>query len=118
MTSIRFTGDLQSRNFSIAYSDSDPKISYMVVKSLLDAFVAQSVQVNRSDSESAQKFLTQQLADYEKRLTSPRSDSLISSVATSARCPTIAGLLPAPPGGHGRHRPPRCGAVSGYASSR
>ena len=69
MTSIRFTGDLQSRNFSIAYSDSDPKISYSVVKSLLDAFVAQSVQANRTDSESAQKFLTQQLADYDKRLT-------------------------------------------------
>ena len=69
MTSIRFTGDLQSRNFSIAYSDSDPKVSYSVVKSLLDAFVAQSVQANRTDSESAQKFLTQQLADYDKRLT-------------------------------------------------
>jgi polysaccharide chain length determinant protein (PEP-CTERM system associated) len=66
---IRITGDVRSRNYSIAYSDADPQVSYSVVKSLLDAFVSQSVQANRSDSLSAQKFLTEQIQEYERRLT-------------------------------------------------
>jgi polysaccharide chain length determinant protein (PEP-CTERM system associated) len=66
---IRIIGDIQSRNYSIAYSDVDPQVSYGVVKSLLDAFVSQSVQANRSDAQSAQKFLTDQIQEYERRLT-------------------------------------------------
>lgn len=66
---IEITGDLQMRNYSITYSDSDPQISYSVVKSLLDAFVSQSLQANRTDSQSAQKFLGEQIQEYERRLT-------------------------------------------------
>ena len=65
---IRITGDLQSRNFSIMYSDWDPKISFDVVSTLLGSFVDQSVQANRDDSDSAQHFLVQQLREYEQRL--------------------------------------------------
>lgn len=66
---IKITGDLQMRNYSITYSDSDPQISYSVVKSLLDSFVSQSLQANRTDSQSAQKFLLEQIKEYERRLT-------------------------------------------------
>ncbi|MEP7311047.1 MAG: XrtA system polysaccharide chain length determinant [Pseudomonadota bacterium] len=65
---IRITGDLQSRNFSIMYSDSDPKVSFDVVNTLLGSFLDQSVQANRDDSDSAQQFLVQQLREYEQRL--------------------------------------------------
>jgi len=38
------------------------------VQNLLDAFLGQTAGENRSDAESAQKFLEAQLAEYEKRL--------------------------------------------------
>lgn len=66
---IRIVTDGQSRNYTITYSDPDPKISYEVVKELLDAFVGQSVQANRNDADSAQAFLVKQLSEYETRLT-------------------------------------------------
>lgn len=66
---IRFRGDLQSRNFSLTYSNADPRISYDVVRTLLGAFVDQSVQANVNDSASAQAFIERQLKDYELRLT-------------------------------------------------
>jgi polysaccharide chain length determinant protein (PEP-CTERM system associated) len=66
---IRFRGDLQSRNFSLTYSNADPRISYDVVRTLLGAFVDQSVQANVSDSASAQAFIERQLKEYELRLT-------------------------------------------------
>jgi len=66
---IRIVTDGGSRNYSITYSDSDPKVSYEVVKALLAAFVGQSVEASRNDAESAQAFLQKQLAEYETRLT-------------------------------------------------
>jgi protein tyrosine kinase modulator len=66
---IRFRGDLQSRNFSLTYSNADPRISYDVVRTLLGAFVDQSVQANQNDSASAQAFIERQLKEYEQRLT-------------------------------------------------
>ena len=68
-TKIRITGDVQTRNYSITYSDADPAVSYAVVKNLLDAFVEQSMTAKRTDSVSAQKFLTEQIREYEARLT-------------------------------------------------
>ena len=68
-TKIHITGDVQTRNYSITYSDTDPAVSYAVVKNLLDAFVEQSMTAKRSDSVSAQKFLTEQIREYEARLT-------------------------------------------------
>lgn len=66
---IRIVTDGGSRNYSITYSDSDPKVSFEVVRALLAAFVGQSVEASRNDAESAQTFLQKQLAEYEARLT-------------------------------------------------
>jgi polysaccharide chain length determinant protein (PEP-CTERM system associated) len=68
-TSIRISGDPQSHLYTIVYGDHDPKVSYEVVQNLLDAFLGQTAGENRSDAESAEKFLVAQLAEYEKRLT-------------------------------------------------
>lgn len=65
---IRIVTDGGSRNYSITYSDSDPKVSFEVVRALLAAFVGQSVEASRNDAESAQAFLQKQLAEYGTRL--------------------------------------------------
>jgi polysaccharide chain length determinant protein (PEP-CTERM system associated) len=75
MKQITITSDSSSPSarepnvYSIAYMDADAQLAYTVVKSLVDEFVSQSVGANRSDADSAQKFLRQQIAEYEKRLT-------------------------------------------------
>jgi polysaccharide chain length determinant protein (PEP-CTERM system associated) len=55
--------------YSIQYMDKDPALAYSVVKTLLDSLVSQSVGANRSNADTAQKFLRGQLDEYEKRLT-------------------------------------------------
>lgn len=67
-SSVRITGDPQSHLYTIVYGDHEPTVSYEVVQNLLDAFLGQTAGENRSDAESAQKFLEAQLAEYEKRL--------------------------------------------------
>lgn len=75
MKEIRITGDSsspQSREaniYSIAYMDTDRKLAYTVVSTLLDSFVQQSVGANRNDADAAQRFLRDQIGDYERRLT-------------------------------------------------
>ena len=66
---IELSSDPKSKFFTISYRDIDPDVSVSVVKSLLDSFINQSVGGSRGDAESAQKFLMDQISDYEARLT-------------------------------------------------
>jgi polysaccharide chain length determinant protein (PEP-CTERM system associated) len=68
-TQIRIVTDGQSRNYTITYSDSDPEVSYQVVRALLDAFVGQSVQANRMDAEGTVEFMQGQVDEFGARLT-------------------------------------------------
>jgi polysaccharide chain length determinant protein (PEP-CTERM system associated) len=54
--------------YSIRYVDGDRLMAERVVHKLLDAFVEDTTDVKRADTSSAQRFLEQQIADYERRL--------------------------------------------------
>ena len=54
--------------FSVRFADSNPKTAYRVVRTLLNTFMEDSLGLKRSDSDVAQRFLQQQVADYERKL--------------------------------------------------
>lgn len=58
----------ESDLFTIGFQDPDPKVAKKVVQALLTIFVEQTLGESREDSNSAQKFLDQQIKEYENRL--------------------------------------------------
>jgi polysaccharide chain length determinant protein (PEP-CTERM system associated) len=54
--------------FMVTFEDSNPKAAHHVVQSLLDTFMEDSLGLKRSDAGVAERFLRQQLGDYERRL--------------------------------------------------
>lgn len=54
--------------YTITYDDSKPQEAKRVVQSLLTIFVESTLGASRQDSDNAQKFLDQQIKDYEQRL--------------------------------------------------
>ena len=63
----------QGRNdniFTISFEDVNPEMAKNVVQSALTVFIENTLGENRSDSDSAQKFLKSQIAEYENRLIS------------------------------------------------
>ena len=66
-TSLGITGG-DNNLFSLSYTDPDPKVAKKVVQAVLTLFVEQSLGESREDSDSAQKFLEQQIKEHELRL--------------------------------------------------
>jgi polysaccharide chain length determinant protein (PEP-CTERM system associated) len=54
--------------FAVSFKDSDPQMAYRVVKTLVDTFVESAIGVKREDATGAQKFLREQIQDYEQKL--------------------------------------------------
>jgi polysaccharide chain length determinant protein (PEP-CTERM system associated) len=65
---ISVNGDAATGLYFIAYDDYSAQMAHSVVKTLLDAFVTSSIDAGRSDTRNAQTFLAQQVAEYERRL--------------------------------------------------
>lgn len=65
---ISVTGDAATGLYLIAYDDYSAQMAQSVVKTLLDTFVTSSIDAGRSDTRNAQAFLSQQVAEYERRL--------------------------------------------------
>jgi len=59
--------------FTISYEDPDRNKAEAVVKTLLNSFVEDSLRGDKSDSTTAQRFLEQQIREYESRLTQAES---------------------------------------------
>jgi len=59
--------------FTISYVDRDPEMAKNVVQSSLTVFIENTLGENRTDSDSAQKFLKSQISEYENRLASAES---------------------------------------------
>jgi len=55
--------------FTLSYEDKDPELARSVVQSTLTVFTENTLSENRTDSDSAQKFLNAQIKEYESRLT-------------------------------------------------
>ncbi|TVP85571.1 MAG: chain length-determining protein [Thioalkalivibrio sp.] len=54
--------------YTISYTDSDPRQSFRVVQAMLNVFVEGALGESRGDSESARRFLDEQIREYEQRL--------------------------------------------------
>ncbi len=54
--------------FTISFEDRDPEMAKNVVQSSLTVFIENTLGDNRTDADSAQKFLKSQIAEYENRL--------------------------------------------------
>ena len=65
---IEVSGSLENI-YSIAYADFDRHMAIKVVDSLVNTFVQKSLGGNWSESDQAQEFLRQRIAEYEQRLT-------------------------------------------------
>lgn len=70
---IRKTGGRKENIFTITYQNKDPEMAKNVVNSALTVFIENTLGENRSDSNSAQKFLETQIKDYENRLLAAES---------------------------------------------
>ncbi len=57
-----------TNTFMITFSDHDRAMAQRVVQALLDAFVEDSRGVKRADSTGAQRFLEEQISEYEVKL--------------------------------------------------
>ncbi len=69
----RLTGEIrilpQTRNlFTITYRNKSPRLAYDVVRTMLATFVESKTGNSRSEMESANKFLSEQIAAYERQL--------------------------------------------------
>lgn len=66
--SIRLRPLGRDNMFAISYSSRDPQLARTVVQETLDLFVEGSLGNNRRDTDTANRFLDEQIADYEARL--------------------------------------------------
>ena len=70
----RLTKTLEIKNtnrdnlYTISYRDTDPAKAQRIVQSLLSIFVESSLGDKRQDSDSARKFIEEQIRTYEKKL--------------------------------------------------
>jgi len=68
-SNIRLTAERNSPSlYTISFQHPDRKTSKLMVQSLLSIFVEGTLGEKREDTENAQEFLEQQIAEYEKRL--------------------------------------------------
>lgn len=67
---IKKTGGRRENIFTISYEDKNPEMAKSVVQSALTVFIENTLGENRTDSDSAQKFLKGQITEYENRLSS------------------------------------------------
>ncbi len=54
--------------FTISAEDSDPELAKRLVQAMLTVFVEQALGETRRDSDTAQRFLDQQIQEYQRRL--------------------------------------------------
>ncbi len=67
-TRIQITTTKRDNIYDISYVDSHPKVAKAVVSELLNTFMESSLGDNRRESAVTQRFLEEQIGQYEKRL--------------------------------------------------
>lgn len=65
---IKFAGSNRENLYSISYVNKNPQLAKNVVQSVLTLFVESSLGDSRNDSLVAQKFLDEQIKEYESKL--------------------------------------------------
>ncbi len=65
---IKLSSTSRSNIYTISYTHKDPQIARKVVQETLDVFVEGSLGGTRRDSDTATRFIDEQIAEYEARL--------------------------------------------------
>jgi polysaccharide chain length determinant protein (PEP-CTERM system associated) len=65
---VRIQGTERENLYTLSYSDVNPQRAYSVVQALQTIFVESALGDTRVDSDMAQRFIEQQIQDYEQRL--------------------------------------------------
>ncbi|NBC48501.1 MAG: chain length-determining protein [Gammaproteobacteria bacterium] len=65
---IQIQGSRDENIYELSFRSLDPEEAYDVVQALLDSFVEGSLTETRTDSDMARRFIDQQIAAYEQRL--------------------------------------------------
>ena len=65
---VKLEGTSQDNIYEIGFTDPDPQQAKRVVDELLNSFLESALGSNRKDTAVTQKFLDEQIAEYEKRL--------------------------------------------------
>tara|TARA_R110002095_G_scaffold213947_1_gene205269 strand:- start:152 stop:1738 length:1587 start_codon:yes stop_codon:yes gene_type:complete len=65
---IKITTTKKDNIYDISYKNNDPKVAKSVVDELLNVFLETSLGDSRKESAVTQRFIDEQLAEYEKRL--------------------------------------------------
>lgn len=87
MKEIKLGSTGRDNIFTIMYDDKDPKLAKDIVQSLLTIFVEGGLEGKKQDSASALRFIDQQIAAYEEKLTA-------AEAALTAFKQKNVGLLP------------------------
>ncbi|HEB78009.1 MAG TPA: chain length-determining protein [Methylothermaceae bacterium] len=66
--SLAIASARRSNIFTISAEDSDPQLAKRLVQAMLTVFVEEALGEARRDSDTAQRFLDQQIREYERRL--------------------------------------------------
>jgi len=68
-SNIRLKSDRRNNNlYQLTYTGPDPKVAKNVVQNLLTIFVESSLGQSRENTDTAQKFINQQINEYESRM--------------------------------------------------
>jgi polysaccharide chain length determinant protein (PEP-CTERM system associated) len=67
-SNIKISSAGRENIYTLSFEDKDPEMARLVVHSTLTVFTENTLGENRSDSDSAQKFLDTQIKEYESRL--------------------------------------------------
>lgn len=62
------TNRLKENEYTISYSDTEPHTSHQVVKAMLDLLIGNNLGAEFRESDSAQRFIEEQIQAYEARL--------------------------------------------------
>jgi len=65
---IKMEGSSRENIYTISYSNSDPKLAKRVVEEILDTFMEKTLGATRKDTVVTEKFLDEQIAQYEQKL--------------------------------------------------
>jgi uncharacterized protein involved in exopolysaccharide biosynthesis len=67
MSSLKIVNTSRDNIYTINYRDTQPEHAKRVVQSLVSIFVESNLGDARKDSESARKFIDEQITTYEKK---------------------------------------------------
>jgi len=68
-SAINIRSDRRRDLYTISYTDKNPQMAQRVVQTLLDTLVEETLGSGRTDTVAAQRFLDDQIRDYERQLT-------------------------------------------------